>query len=67
MIFGKFKARARFYVDMMRGDFTPVEQDWVGKYLLWSLLDARRVVRDCRETGKPLPPFEVTFGRPSSG
>lgn len=63
MIFGDFRAWVRFYCDMVGTDVSPEEQEWLGKYLLWSLLAARRVVKDCRETGKPLPPFEVTFGK----
>lgn len=63
MIFGDFKHWVGFYRDMMRGDYSPAEQDWVGKYLLWALLDARRIVSDCRNRDEPLPPFEVRSGK----
>ena len=58
MVLGDFKLWCDFYRDLMRGkEFTSEEQDWIGKLLLFMLLDGRKTVRDCRETGEPLPPI----------
>lgn len=65
MVLGDFKLWCDFYRDLMRGkEFTREEQDWIGKFMLFILLDARKTVRDCRAAGRPLPPILKASEKP---
>ena len=54
---GSFREWSKIYVDMMRGDYTQEEQAWVGRFLLFMLMEAHGIVDHCRESGKALPPI----------
>lgn len=56
MVLGSLKEWAKVYPGFVRG-YSAEEQDWIGKFLLFMLLDLKRTVERCRETGEPLPPI----------
>lgn len=56
MVLGSLKEWGKVYPDFVKG-YTKEEQDWIGKFLLFMLLDLKKTVERCRETGEPLPPI----------
>ncbi|MBX9910831.1 MAG: hypothetical protein K2Z25_19265 [Beijerinckiaceae bacterium] len=63
MVLGSLKEWGKLYPDFVKG-YTLEEQDWIGKFLLFMLLDLKRTVDHCRESGEPLPPILKSPAKP---